>query len=571
MWSFWSRNPTKDFGCDILDLCNGFEEKSIWFLHKGKKKSTGEEVSIFRFECKQSNEDQFEKTKAAVKRLKTLRHPSFLPYIDSVETEKLVCVVTEAVEPLNVYLEKIKECPNDEQQFSISWGIHQVAVGLGFLINECNLRHNNIFMGSIFVNKAGCWKIGGLEYVTSATEDAYPYKHISALEIYSPPERSDLSTRKVGPKWAEDSYGLGVLIWEVFNGSLTQKSALRSVGKLPKSLVPQYKQLINNIPDKRISPMDFVQACRGPNRFLKNNFIDAMLFLEEIQIKEQTEKNRFLNHLNDQINSFPKDICKNKILPQLVTAFEFSNAGSAILGPLFTIGKMLDEDEYQKKIVPCIIKLFACKDRATRAKLLQQIESFINYLQPNVVNEMVYPHVAQGFLDSNPTIREQTVKCMLHLAPKLNYNNLNEDMLKHFARLQSRDEEGGIRTNTTVCMGKIACHLHPQTRQTVLIPSFLRSMRDPFAPARIAGILALAATQNFYSLKDTATKIMPALCHLTMDNEKSVRDQAFKALKGFINKVEKVSEDPSLSEQMEADVNTSGNVSSTAISLFSIS
>ncbi|RWS24757.1 N-terminal kinase-like protein [Leptotrombidium deliense] len=564
MWSFWSRNPTKDFACDILDIVNGFEEKSIWFLHKGKKKSTAEEVSVFRYECKIGAEDQFEKARSAVKRLKTLRHPSFLPYIDSVETEKLVCVVTESVEPLSDYLEKLKNCGNDEQTFAISWGIHQIAVGLGFLINECNLRHNNIFMGSIFVNKAGVWKIGGLEYVTSATDDVYPYKYISALEVYSPPERADLSQRKSGPKWAEDSYGLGCLIWEIFNGPLTQKSALRSVSKLPKSLVPQYKHLLNTIADKRMSPLDFIQASRAPNKYLKNNFIDAMLFLEEIQIKEQTEKNRFLNHLNEQLDTFPRDICKNKILPQLVTAFEFSNAGSAILGPLFTIGKLLDEDEYQKKIVPCLIKLFACKDRATRAKLLQQIELFIGYLQPAVVNDQVYPHVAQGFLDSNPTIREQTVKCMLHIAPKLNYSNLNEDMLKHFARLQVKDEEGGIRTNTTVCLGKIACHLHPQTRQNVLIPSFLRSMRDPFAPARIAGILALSVTHNFYNFRDTATKVMPALCHLTMDTEKSVRDQAFKALKGFINKVEKISEDPSLTEQLEADVNApGGNVSST--------
>lgn len=35
-------------------------------------------------------------------------------------------------------------------------------------------------------------------------------------------------------------------------------------------------------------------------------------------------------------------------------------------------------------------------------------------------------------------------------------------MLRHFARLQSRDDQGGIRTNTTVCLGKIAPHLHPQ-------------------------------------------------------------------------------------------------------------
>lgn len=55
---------------------------------------------------------------------------------------------------------------------------------------------------------------------------------------------------------------------------------------------------------------------------------------------------------------------------------------------------------------------------------------------------------------------------MLYLAPKLNYSNLNEEVLKHFARLQTRDEDCGIRSNTTVCLGRIACYLHPQ----VIIP-----------------------------------------------------------------------------------------------------
>ena len=38
------------------------------------------------------------------------------------------------------------------------------------------------------------------------------------------------------------------------------------------------------------------------------------------------------------------------------------------------------------------------------------METFINYIQPNVVNDSVFPNVCQGFLDSNPVIREQTVK-----------------------------------------------------------------------------------------------------------------------------------------------------------------
>lgn len=67
----------------------------------------------------------------------------------------------------------------------------------------------------------------------------------------------------------------------------------------------------------------------------------------------------------------------------------------------------------------------------------------------------------------NPAIREQTIKSVLHLAPKLDYNNLNVETLRYFAKLQSKDEMGGIRTNTTVCLGKIAQHLHPQIRQKV--------------------------------------------------------------------------------------------------------
>lgn len=41
---------------------------------------------------------------------------------------------------------------------------------------------------------------------------------------------------------------------------------------------------------------------------------------------------------------------------------------------------------------------------------------------------------------------------MLHLAPKLNYKNLNEELLKHFARLQSKDEQVTMVMVTTTMM-----------------------------------------------------------------------------------------------------------------------
>jgi len=38
MWSFFSRDPSKDFPFDIGEFVGGLEDRSIWRLHKAKKK-----------------------------------------------------------------------------------------------------------------------------------------------------------------------------------------------------------------------------------------------------------------------------------------------------------------------------------------------------------------------------------------------------------------------------------------------------------------------------------------------------------------------------------------------------
>lgn len=38
------------------------------------------------------------------------------------------------------------------------------------------------------------------------------------------------------------------------------------------------------------------------------------------------------------------------------------------------------------------------------------MEHFIGHLQAATVNDQIFPQVAHGFMDTNPTIREQTVK-----------------------------------------------------------------------------------------------------------------------------------------------------------------
>lgn len=79
-------------------------------------------------------------------------------------------------------------------------------------------------------------------------------------------------------------WGLGCLIWEVFNGSLSRTGSLKSVGKIPKSLVPDYVPLVGANPKSRPNPAKFLQECRAYGHYLKNSFVDANLFLQELQV-----------------------------------------------------------------------------------------------------------------------------------------------------------------------------------------------------------------------------------------------------------------------------------------------
>jgi SCY1-like protein 1 len=45
-------------------------------------------VSVFVFDVKNGSETQLDVARTAVKRLKTLRHPSILTYLDSLEVRK---------------------------------------------------------------------------------------------------------------------------------------------------------------------------------------------------------------------------------------------------------------------------------------------------------------------------------------------------------------------------------------------------------------------------------------------------------------------------------------------------
>lgn len=72
--------------------------------------------------------------------------------------------------------------------------------------------------------------------------------------------------------------------------------------------------------------------------------------------------------------------------------------------------------------MPIVVKLFSSPDRMTRINLLKQLDQFVKYLSQDgglgtlisplischpVVTKDIFPHVAAGFTDTVPALREQ--------------------------------------------------------------------------------------------------------------------------------------------------------------------
>jgi SCY1-like protein 1 len=137
-----------------------------------------------------------------------------------------------------------------------------------------------------------------------------------------------------------------------------------------------------------------------------------------------------------------------------------------------------------------------------------------------------------------PVVREQTVKAVLTIIGKLSDRTINGELLKYLAKT-SNDEQPGIRTNTTICLGKISKNLGVSTRSKVLIAAFSRSLRDPFVHARNAALMALAVTSDAFNEDDCANKILPAVCPCLIDKEKLIREQANKTMEAYLQRVRK--------------------------------
>ena len=459
--------------------------------------------------------------------------------LDVIENETTIYLVTERVTPISWHIRR-----KSLSEETIKWGLHSVASTLKFINADASSVHGAVRVASVYANESGEWKLGGFEILSSMNEDdAIIYTYGSMLpdaNRYAPPEvaAGGWSAIKKNPLPAVDAYGLGILVFEAFNGSFMGTDQLSQTRSIPGTIAASYKRLINANPKLRLSPGTFVEQGKKAGGFFQTPLIHITESTDNLGLMNHEERDDFLEELDKLSDDFPEDFFKMKILPELLKSVEFGGGGPSVFGAIMKIGLKMSDDEFETRLGPVIIRLFQVPDRAMRVCLLDNLPLMIDRLSQKDVNGKIWPAMTTGFTDTAPVIREQTVKAVLTIITKLSDRTINGELLRFLAKT-ANDDQPGIRTNTTICLGKISRNLGVGSRAKVLIAAFSRSLRDPFVHARSAALMALSATIDIFSEDDCATKLMPALCASLVDKEKVVRDQANKTFDAYLQRVRK--------------------------------
>ncbi|KAI0456876.1 armadillo-type protein [Xylaria acuta] len=513
-------------------------DASIWALYNGTRRADGSNCSIFSFDVA-ANKSRLPLAKNALKKLRTMRHPGVIKVLDAVETDSYIYIATERVVPLRWHVKRKSLSPE-----TIKWGLYSIARTVKFINDEGSSIHGSLRVASIYTSESGEWKLGGFEILSNVKDDdAIIYTYGSLVPDstrFTPPElaRSGWDAIKKSPHSAVDSYNFGSTIYEVFNGDFTGPSEAGQTKGIPPTMHAGYKRLVNANPKARITVGVFLEQGRRSGGFFDSPLIKLTEGIDNLDVKSEAERAEILDDLDQLTDDFPEDFFKMKVLPELLKSVEFGGGGPKAFGVVMKIAAKLTNEDFEARVQPVVIRLFGNPDRAIRVCLLDNLPSMIDRLPQKVVNDKLFPHIVSGFTDLAPVVREQTLKSVLVVIHKLSDRVINGELLKYLAKT-ANDEQPGIRTNTTICLGKIAKNLGTSNRAKVLIAAFTRSLRDPFVHARNAALMALAATGEHFTEEECATRILPVVCPSLIDKEKLVREQASKTVDIYMQRIRK--------------------------------
>lgn len=549
--------------------CENSQQNIIWNIYDGVSKQDNKiKVSVFEFDLKNpKNYNYIPLAKNFLRTIKSFRVPGILRCLDTVENDSYIYIFTERVEPLSHYFKSLKDRnPNFELSHDTLYlELYVISNAIKFLNVEGKSVHGNIDVSSIFVTETGEWRLGGLELTTGIQNDPedcifkYSSQFFNFADILPSEVRNNgISYYKDYPQKITklDSYKFAGLIYCIFNGiydiNEISKSfpSLNNVSRIPKKLQQLYKKLVADNISMRITMETFFQDANR-TLFYNIDLIQVFKELDELSFKANTEKLEFMKLIDSVKSVTPSGFLEYRIIPEVINLFKTSatpsnyqqdsTSAASYLYYILAFSENLlkndtDDDFFKGNIGPVIIQAFHLPDRAIRATLLTSLPKYVNKLNKYDVADKIFTDLLTGFSDTNPVIREETLKAVLHIHDKLSDRQLNNELLRYLAKLQN-DEKPEIRTNTVVCLCRIAKNLNSNSRTNVLITAYGKALKDKFAPTKYAALLAFEQCIEFFSAEICCSKILSVLAPSLLDKSSKVRLEAGRVFELYMGKI----------------------------------
>ncbi|KAF9332528.1 hypothetical protein BG006_004606 [Podila minutissima] len=556
----------------------------LWKIHRGTKRTTGQEVAVFIFEknivesisslrrqtpSKRDQERVYEFLKKEASQLARLRHPCMLEVVEPVDESRTA--IAFATEPIFASLsnllgnyENLASVPEDVRKFEldeleVQKGLNQLGKGLQFCHNDAKIVHGNLVPDAIFVNAKGDWKIAGFGFSTFLSRDpnvATPVEYWEYDHDLHPYCQKDLNyqapeyvlEQRLDP--SNDMFGIGCLAYSVLNkgtpllqtrGNLnTYRQQIERINQnhfetLPAHLADAMTRLITREPSMRMNAVEFQSS-----KFFDNILVSTMKYMENFAEKTRDDKGQFMKGLLRVLPQFPERVLYRKILPCLLDELKDHALLPYTLPNVFFIIQKMTPKEFEEKVLPSLKPIFLVREPMQNLlTLLEKIELLQQKAGGAVFKEDIMPLVYCALEPKNPpSVQEKALKTVPAITEALDYTTVKASLFPRIATLFSQTTTLSVKVNTLLCFLTIMKILDKFTITEKLIP-LLRNIKTREVNVTMATLQVYQEMGKYVEKEVIGNSIMPHLWHLSLGpNLKADQFEAFmKTIQELGNKV----------------------------------
>ncbi|KAF9936682.1 hypothetical protein BGZ67_002141 [Mortierella alpina] len=545
----------------------------LWKIHRGTKRTTGQEVAIFeknivesisslrrQTPSKRDQERVYEFLKKEASQLSRLRHPCMLEVVEPVDESRTA--IAFATEPIFASLsnllgnyENLPCVPEDIRKFEldeleVQKGLLQLGKGLQFCHNDAKIVHGNLVPDAIFVNAKGDWKIAGFGFSTFLSRDPAvptPVEYWDYDHELHPYCQRDLNyqapeyvlDQRLDP--SNDMFGIGCLAYSVLNkgtpilqtrGNLNsyrqqiERISQQQYEKLPAHLADAMTRLITREPSMRMNAVEFQSS-----KFFDNILVSTMRYMESFAEKTRDDKGQFMKGLLRVLPQFPERVLYRKIMPCLLDELKDHALLPYTLPNVFFIIQKMTPKEFEEKVLPSLKPIFLVREPMQNLlTLLEKIELLQQKAGGVVFKEDIMPLVYCALEPKNPpSVQEKALKTVPLITEALDYTTVKASLFPRIATLFSQTTTLSVKVNTLLCFLTIMKVLDKFTITEKLIP-LLRNIKTREVTVTMATLQVYQEMGKFVDKEVIGNSIIPHLWHLSLGpNLKAEQFESFMA------------------------------------------